>query len=76
MTKNDQFLGMLQEVKARYHERGARFSRWRTGEPQGGPVLRLEHRFYTIVVGWYEAKARIIRDAVRTYIDKVVHNPT
>jgi putative transposase len=30
--------------------------------------LRLAHHFYTTGVSWYEAKARIIRDAVRAYI--------
>ena len=30
--------------------------------------LRLEHHFYTTGVSWYEAKARIIRGAVRAYI--------
>lgn len=30
--------------------------------------LRLEHHFYTTGVSWYEAKARIIRSAVRAYI--------
>lgn len=30
--------------------------------------LRLEHHFYATGVSWYEAKARIIRGAVRAYI--------
>jgi len=30
--------------------------------------LRLEHHFYTTGVSWYEAKARIVRGAVRAYI--------
>ena len=30
--------------------------------------LRLEHHFYTTGVSWYEAKTRIIRDAIRTYL--------
>ena len=30
--------------------------------------LRLEHHFFTTGVSWYEAKARIIRAAVRAYI--------
>ncbi len=30
--------------------------------------LRLEHHFFTTGVSWYEAKARIIRGAVRAYI--------
>jgi putative transposase len=30
--------------------------------------LRLEHHFYTTGVSWYEAKARVIRGAVRAYI--------
>ena len=32
--------------------------------------LRLEHHFYTTGVSWYEAKASLIRDAVRAYIAK------
>ena len=32
--------------------------------------LRLEHHFFTTGVSWYEAKARIIRGAVRAYIAK------
>jgi hypothetical protein len=30
--------------------------------------LRLSHHFFTTGVSWYEAKARITRDAVRAYI--------
>ena len=30
--------------------------------------LRLSHHFFTTGVSWYEAKARIVRDAVRAYI--------
>ena len=30
--------------------------------------LRLEHHFYSTGVSWYEAKARIVRGAVRAYI--------
>jgi hypothetical protein len=30
--------------------------------------LRLEQHFFTTEVSWYEAKARIIRGAVRAYI--------
>jgi putative transposase len=30
--------------------------------------LRLEHHFFTTGVSWYEAKARIVREAVRAYI--------
>lgn len=30
--------------------------------------LRLEHHFYRTGVSWYEAKARIVRGAVRAYI--------
>ena len=30
--------------------------------------LRLEHHFFTTGVSWYEAKARIVRDAVRAYL--------
>ena len=36
--------------------------------------LRLEHHFYTTGVSWYEAKARIIRSAVRAYIANPVYN--
>jgi hypothetical protein len=36
--------------------------------------LRLEHHFYTTGVSRYEAKARIIRGAVRAYIANPVHN--
>ena len=36
--------------------------------------LRLEHHFYTTGVSWYEAKARIIRGAVRAYIANPVYN--
>ena len=36
--------------------------------------LRLEHHFYTTGVGWYEAKARIIRGAVRAYIAHPMYN--
>lgn len=35
--------------------------------------LRLEHQFYTTGVSWYEAKARIIRGAVRAYIANPVY---
>jgi putative transposase len=35
--------------------------------------LRLEHHFYTTGVSWYEAKARIIRGAVRAYIANPVY---
>jgi putative transposase len=38
--------------------------------------LRLEHHFYTTGVGWYEAKARIIRGAVRAYIANPMYNLT
>ena len=38
--------------------------------------LRLEHHFYTTGVSWYEAKARIIRGAVRAYIAKPMYNLT
>jgi putative transposase len=38
--------------------------------------LRLEHHFYTTGVSWYEAKARIIRGAVRTYIARPMYNLT
>jgi putative transposase len=38
--------------------------------------LRLEHHFYTTGVSWYEAKARIIRDAVRAYIVKPLYGLT
>ena len=38
--------------------------------------LRLEHHFYTTGVSWYEAKARIIRGAVRAYIANPVYNLT
>jgi len=30
--------------------------------------LRLEHYFYTTGISWYEAKAEIVRAAVRTYL--------
>jgi putative transposase len=30
--------------------------------------LRLEHHFFTTGISWYEAKTRIIRDAVRNYL--------
>jgi putative transposase len=36
--------------------------------------LRLEHHFYTTGVSWYEAKTRIIRDAVRAYIANPMYN--
>src|SRR4051794_30919227 len=36
--------------------------------------LRLEQHFYTTGVSWYEAKARIIRGAVRAYIANPVYN--
>ena len=35
--------------------------------------LRLEHHFFTSGVSWYEAKARIIRGAVRAYIAKPLY---
>jgi putative transposase len=35
--------------------------------------LRLEYHFYTTGVSWYEAKARIIRDALRAYIAKPLY---
>jgi putative transposase len=35
--------------------------------------LRLEHHFFTTGVSWYEAKARIIRGAVRAYIAKPLY---
>jgi putative transposase len=35
--------------------------------------LRLEHHFFTTGVSWYEAKARIIRDAVRGYLAKPLY---
>ncbi|WP_435005193.1 IS701 family transposase (plasmid) [Tundrisphaera lichenicola] len=38
--------------------------------------LRLEHHFYTTGVSWYEAKARIIRGAVRAYIANPMYNLT
>ena len=38
--------------------------------------LRLEHHFYTTGVSWYEAKAQIIRGAVRAYIAKPMYNLT
>ena len=38
--------------------------------------LRLEHHFYTTGISWYEAKARIIRGAVRAYIAKPMYNLT
>jgi hypothetical protein len=38
--------------------------------------LRLEHHFYTTGVSWYEAKARIIRPAVRAYIADPLYNLT
>jgi putative transposase len=38
--------------------------------------LRLERNFFTTGVSWYEAKARIIRGAVRAYIAKPLYNLT
>jgi putative transposase len=38
--------------------------------------LRLEHHFFTTGVSWYEAKARIIRDAVRAYLAKPLYGLT
>lgn len=38
--------------------------------------LRLEHHFYTTGISWYEAKTRIIREAVRAYIANPVYNLT
>jgi putative transposase len=38
--------------------------------------LRLEHHFYTTGVSWYEAKARIVRGAVRAYIANPMYNLT
>ena len=35
--------------------------------------LRLERHFYTTGVSWYEAKARIVRGAVRAYIAKPLY---
>jgi DDE superfamily endonuclease len=35
--------------------------------------LRLEHHFFTTGVSWYEAKARIIRGAVRAYLANPVY---
>jgi hypothetical protein len=35
--------------------------------------LRLEHHFFTTGVSWYEAKARIVRDAVRSYIARPLY---
>lgn len=32
--------------------------------------LRLEHHFYTTGISWYEAKACLIRDAIRAYLAK------
>jgi putative transposase len=53
----------------------------RTGRAQRNHIglairafLRLEHHFYTTGVSWYEAKARIIRGAVRAYIAHPVYN--
>jgi hypothetical protein len=39
-------------------------------------LLRLEHHFSTTGVSWYEARARIIRGAVRAYIAKPMSNLT
>jgi putative transposase len=36
--------------------------------------LRLEHHAFTTGVSWYEAKARIIRGAVRAYLAKPLYN--
>ena len=36
--------------------------------------MRLERHFYATGVSWYEAKARIIRGAVRAYIANPVYN--
>jgi putative transposase len=38
--------------------------------------LRLEHHFFTTGVSWYEAKAEIIRDAVRAYIARPLYKLT
>jgi DDE superfamily endonuclease len=38
--------------------------------------LRLEHHFFTTGVSWYEAKARIIRGAVRAYLAKPLYGLT
>jgi putative transposase len=38
--------------------------------------LRLERNFFTTGVSWYEAKARIIRGAIRAYIAKPLYGPT
>ncbi len=38
--------------------------------------LRLEHHFHTTGVSWYEAKARIIRGAVRAYLAKPLYELT
>lgn len=35
--------------------------------------LRLEHHFFTTGVSWYEAKARIIRGAVRAYLSSPLY---
>jgi putative transposase len=35
--------------------------------------LRLEHHFFTTGVSWYEAKARIVREAVRAYLAKLLY---
>jgi putative transposase len=35
--------------------------------------LRLEHHFFSTGVSWYEAKARIVRGAVRAYIAKPLY---
>jgi putative transposase len=52
----------------------------RTGRAQRNHIglairafLRLEHHFYTTGVSWYEAKARIVRGAVREYIARPLY---
>ena len=35
--------------------------------------LRLEHHCFTTGVSWYEAKARIVRGAVRAYLAKPLY---
>ena len=35
--------------------------------------LRLERHFYATRVSWYEAKARIVRGAIRAYIAKPLY---
>jgi hypothetical protein len=36
--------------------------------------LRLEHHFHTTGVSCYEAKSRVIREAIRGYIKKPLYN--